>query len=66
MCCTESRRRPARSRSGGWDRDCRKTWNTLDYLIEEGCTYVADWVNDDQPYIMTVGGKSHRFGSVLL
>jgi len=34
-----------------------ETWHTLDYLIEEGCLYVADWVNDDQPYLMNVGGK---------
>jgi peptidoglycan/xylan/chitin deacetylase (PgdA/CDA1 family) len=34
-----------------------ETWNTLEYLIDEGCSYVADWVNDDQPYTMDVGGK---------
>jgi len=34
-----------------------ETWNTLDYLIDEGCTYVADWINDDQPYLMTVGDR---------
>jgi peptidoglycan/xylan/chitin deacetylase (PgdA/CDA1 family) len=34
-----------------------ETWNSLDHLIEEGCLYVADWVNDDQPYLMEVGGK---------
>lgn len=43
----------------GWlGSGLQETWNTLDYLIEEGCTYVADWVNDDQPYTMNVGGKS--------
>jgi allantoinase len=43
----------------GWlGSGLQETWNTLDYLIEEGCTYVADWVNDDQPYTMTVGDKS--------
>ncbi len=35
----------------------QETWNTLDYLIEAGCTYIADWVNDDQPYLMDVDGK---------
>jgi allantoinase len=30
-----------------------ETWNTLDILIDEGCQYVSDWVNDDQPYKMT-------------
>jgi len=34
-----------------------ETWHTLDYLIDEGCLYVADWVNDDQPYLMDVGGR---------
>jgi allantoinase len=43
----------------GWlGSGLQETWSTLDYLIEEGCTYVADWVNDDQPYTMTVGGKT--------
>jgi peptidoglycan/xylan/chitin deacetylase (PgdA/CDA1 family) len=27
-----------------------ETWETLDYLAEEGIEYVSDWVNDDQPY----------------
>ena len=34
-----------------------ETWNTLDYLIDEGCLYVSDWVNDDQPYRMQVSGR---------
>lgn len=34
-----------------------ETWNTLDHLIDAGLTYVADWVNDDQPYVMDVGGR---------
>ena len=34
-----------------------ETWNTLDYLVEEGCLYVSDWVNDDQPYMMDIDGK---------
>jgi peptidoglycan/xylan/chitin deacetylase (PgdA/CDA1 family) len=35
-----------------------ETWNTLDILIEEGVGYVADWTNDDQPYVMsTESGK---------
>src|ERR1700716_925315 len=42
----------------GWlGSGLQETWNTLDNLIAEGCTYVADWVNDDQPYTMDVGGK---------
>ena len=34
-----------------------ETWNTLDYLADEGVLYVSDWVNDDQPYLMSVNGK---------
>lgn len=35
-----------------------ETWNTLDYLVEEGVQYVADWVVDDQPFVMNLdGGK---------
>ena len=34
-----------------------ETWNTLGYLIDEGVEYIADWVNDDQPYLMDVGGR---------
>ena len=35
-----------------------ETWNTLDYLIEEGVQYVADWASDDLPFRMDVGGKT--------
>lgn len=42
----------------GWlSSGLQETWNTLDYLVEEGCLYVADWVNDDQPYLMNVKDK---------
>jgi allantoinase len=35
-----------------------ETWNTLDFLIEEGVRYVADWTCDDLPFRMSVGGKT--------
>ena len=42
----------------GWlGSGLQETWNTLDYLVEFGCKYVADWVNDDQPYLMNVNNK---------
>jgi allantoinase len=42
----------------GWlSSGLQETWNTLDYLVEEGVRYVADWVNDDQPYLMDINGK---------
>ena len=33
------------------------SWNTLDILAEAGCDYFCDFVNDDQPYLMDIGGK---------
>jgi allantoinase len=33
------------------------TWDTIDYLAEEGLDYVCDWVNDDQPYLLNAGGR---------
>jgi allantoinase len=42
----------------GWlGSGLQETWNTLDYLAEFGCKYVADWVNDDQPYVMDLGSR---------
>jgi allantoinase len=46
-------------RPTGWlGAGLAETWNTLDILAEEGCEYVSDWVNDDQPYRMDINGKS--------
>jgi peptidoglycan/xylan/chitin deacetylase (PgdA/CDA1 family) len=43
-------RRPA-----GWlGSGLQETWNTLEYLAGAGLQYVADWVNDDQPYYMNL------------
>ena len=35
-----------------------ETFNTPDILAEQGVDYVADWVNDDQPYPMRVRAGS--------
>ena len=35
-----------------------ETWNTLDYLIDEGVQYIADWTCDDLPFRMNVGGRN--------
>ena len=41
----------------GWlGSGVQETWNTLDYLADEGLRYVCDWVNDDQPYMIDAGG----------
>jgi len=46
------------ARPKGWlSSGLQESWHTLDYLVEAGATYVADWVNDDQPYLMDVAGK---------
>ncbi len=48
----------AGKRPKGWlSSGLSETWNTLDYLIEAGAQYVCDWICDDQPYLMNVGGK---------
>jgi peptidoglycan/xylan/chitin deacetylase (PgdA/CDA1 family) len=41
----------------GWlGSGLQETWDTLELLAAEGCRYVCDWVNDDQPYIMSLEG----------
>lgn len=35
----------------------QQTWNTLDVLAEEGCTYTFDWDNDDQPVLMQINDR---------
>jgi allantoinase len=45
------------TRPVGWlSSGLQETWETLDLLAAEGCEYVSDWVNDDQPYIMSLDG----------
>ncbi len=34
-----------------------ETWDTLDFLLDAGCEYICDWINDDQPYLMDVDGR---------
>jgi allantoinase len=43
--------------SGWLSSGLQETWHTLEHLIDAGSKYVADWVNDDQPYVMHVGDK---------
>jgi len=45
-------------RPRGWlSPGVRMTWDTPDILIEAGCEYWCDFVNDDQPYLMDIGGQ---------
>jgi peptidoglycan/xylan/chitin deacetylase (PgdA/CDA1 family) len=47
----------AGTRPVGWlGSGLQETWHTVDLLAEAGCRYVADWVNDDQPYLMRLDG----------
>ena len=42
-------------RPKGWlSAGLQETWDSLDHLVDNGCQYVADWCNDDQPYQMTL------------
>ena len=44
-------------RPHGWlGSGLQETWDTLDLLAAQGCEYVCDWTNDDQPYIMELDG----------
>ncbi len=44
-------------RPTGWlSSGLQETWDTLDLLAAEGVEYVSDWVNDDQPYAMSLEG----------
>jgi allantoinase len=43
------------TRPAGWlSSGMQQTWNTLELLAGQGCEYVADWTNDDQPYLMSL------------
>lgn len=45
-------------RPRGWlGSGMQETWNTLEYFADEGIEYVCDWNNDDQPYLMDIGGR---------
>ena len=45
------------TRPVGWlGSGLQETWDTLDLLAAEGCEYVCDWTNDDQPYLMKLDG----------
>jgi len=42
-------------RPAGWlSAGLQETWDTVDLLAANGCEYVADWCNDDQPYVMNL------------
>lgn len=47
-------------RPRGWlSSGLQETSRTLEVLVDEGCQYVCDWTNDDQPYMMTLdSGRS--------
>ena len=45
--------RASGKRPRGWlSSGLQETWESVDILATEGCQYVCDWTNDDQPYVM--------------
>jgi allantoinase len=45
-------------RPTGWlGASMAETWDTLEHLSNEGITYTADWLNDDQPFLLDVATK---------
>ncbi len=45
--------RASGTRPRGWlSAGLQETWESVDILAQEGCRYVCDWTNDDQPYLM--------------
>jgi len=46
------------TRPSGWlSPGLSESFQTLDLLAADGYQYVADWVNDDQPYNIEIGGQ---------
>jgi len=46
------------ARPKGWlSSGLQQNWTTLDALIDGDVKYVADFINDDQPYLMNVDGR---------
>jgi peptidoglycan/xylan/chitin deacetylase (PgdA/CDA1 family) len=42
-------------RPTGWlGAGLQESWDTLELLADAGGEYICDWVNDDQPYMMTL------------
>jgi peptidoglycan/xylan/chitin deacetylase (PgdA/CDA1 family) len=53
--CLDTIERTVGRRPTGWlGLGLQETWDTLDLLVDEGIEYVSDWLNDDQPYIMSL------------
>ena len=64
-------------RPTGWlGASMAETWDTLEHLAAEGIIYTADWLNDDQPFLLDVprrgggpmvalpfGGETHDKGA---
>ncbi len=48
------------TRPVGWmGPGMHETWNTLN-TVDEGLLYCADWINDDQPYMMNISREEDR------
>jgi peptidoglycan/xylan/chitin deacetylase (PgdA/CDA1 family) len=50
--------RASGARPRGWlGAGLQETWRTLEHLADTGLDYVADWANDDQPYMIYLGDR---------
>jgi peptidoglycan/xylan/chitin deacetylase (PgdA/CDA1 family) len=53
--CLATIERATGVRPKGWlGPGLQESWDSLGHLIDAGCSYVADWVADDQPFTMEV------------
>jgi len=53
--CLATIARATGAKPKGWlSSGLQETWGTLDLLAENGVEYVGDWVNDEQPYSMSL------------
>lgn len=59
ISCVKVIGKAAGKRPLGWlGSGLAENWHTLDTLIDTGFRYVADWTNDDQPYLMSINGRN--------
>ena len=50
--------RASGARPRGWlGAGLQESWRTLEHLADAGLDYVADWANDDQPYMIYLGDR---------
>ena len=57
--CLETIEKSTGVRPKGWlGPGLWESWDTLDILADEGISYICDWCNDDQPFVMNENGRN--------